>query len=102
MVVNHAKSQVIHARNHHLCNSDLVLCERELIYVPAYKYLRCWIHEFSDNGKIVGALASAAGQSFGRIVNIFKKFGDMGYEMYTMLFDSYVLPVASYVVHCNL
>ena len=98
MVVNHTKSQVIHARNHQrpLCGRDLVLCERELLYVPSYKYLGCWIHKFSNHEKTVSVLTSAAGRSFGRIINIFKKFGDLGYETFTMLFDNYVLPVAGY------
>ena len=71
-------------------------CGQELEYVSDYKYLGCWINEFLSNEKTVEALTSAAGRSFGRIVNIFKSMGDMGYETYHTLYYSYVLPVANY------
>ena len=98
MSVNASKSQVVHVRNHQrpLCDKDLFLCLRELSYVSDYKYLGCWINEFVNNEKTVEALTLAAGRSFGRIVNIFKRMGDMGYETYDTLCHSYVLPVANY------
>ena len=49
-----------------------------------------------SNHRTVEALTSAASRSFGGIVNIFKKMGDMGYETYRTLYNSYVLPVANY------
>ncbi len=64
--------------------------------MPSYKYLGCWIHEFLNFSRTVDALTSAAGRSFGRIVNLFKRMGDMGYETYCTLYDSYILPVANY------
>ena len=98
MAVNASKSQVVHVRNHQrpLCDRDLFLCLRELSYVSNYKYLGCWINEFMNNDKTVESLTLAAGRSFGRIVNIFKKMGDMGYETFDTLCHSYVLPVANY------
>ena len=67
-----------------------------MAYVSEYKYLGCWINEFLSHKRTVDALTSATGRSFGRIVNIFKHMGDMGYETYSTLCDSYVLPVANY------
>ena len=42
------------------------------------------------------ALTAAGSRSFGRIVNIFKHMGDMGYDTYRTLYDTYVLPVVNY------
>ena len=98
MKVNIAKSQVVHVRNHQhpLRDRDLFLDMKEMQYVSDYKYLGCWINEFLNNKKTVYALTAAAGRSYGRIVNIFKHMGDMGYSTYCTLYESYVLPVANY------
>ena len=98
MAVNHEKSQVIHALNHQQprCQKDLVVCDRELQYTSNYKYLGCWINDFANHEKTVEALTAAESQSFGRIVNVFKRMGDMGYETYTTLYENYFLPVADY------
>ncbi len=98
MSVNPLKTQVIHVRNPQRprCDRDLFLCLREVSCVSNYKYLGCWINEFMNNDKTVESLTLAAGRSFGRIVNIFKKMGDMGYQTYDTLCHSYVLPVANY------
>ena len=67
-----------------------------MMYVDDYKYLGCWVNEFLNNKKTVTSLTAAAGRSFGRIINIFKHMGDMGYETYRTLYDTYVLPVVHY------
>ena len=61
-----------------------------------YKYLGCWNNDFGDNTKIVQALTAAASHSYGRIIGIFEKFGDLGYKSFMTLFDAYVLPIANY------
>ena len=61
-----------------------------------YKYLGVWIHEFLNHDRTVKALTAAAGRSYGRIINIFKHMGDMGYGTYRTLYNSYVLLVANY------
>ena len=63
MHVNHGKSQVVHVRNHQcpLCDRDLILDLREILYVPAYKYLWCSIHEFLNFSKTMEALTLAVG-----------------------------------------
>ena len=65
-------------------------------YVEHYKYLGCWLNEHSNNQKTVEALTAAAGRSYGRIVGLFKKLGDMGYNTFVTLLQSYVFPVANY------
>ncbi len=49
-----------------------------------------------NNDKTVEALTLTAARSFGRIVNIFKKMGDIRYQTYDTLCHSYILPVANY------
>ena len=65
-------------------------------YVSDYKYLECWVNELGNYSKTVAALTAAAGRSFGRIMNMFKHMGNMGYGTYWTLCDSYVLLVADY------
>ena len=98
MKVNVAKSQVVHVRNPQrpLCSQKLILNGDPLSFVQNYKYLGCWVNEYLNNAKTVDALTAAAGRSYGRIVNIFKYMGNMGYSTYCMLYESYVLPVANY------
>ena len=80
MKTNISKSEVVHVRNPQrpLCEKDLYLDSKEMKYVREYKYLGWWVDEFLTNARTVKALTSAAGRSFGRIVNIFKHIGDMG------------------------
>ena len=98
MKVNIKKSQVVHHRNPQRprCQTELLLNGEPMMYVEHYKYLGCWIHEHGNNNKTVEALTAGAGRSFGRIVNIFKKLGDLGYNSYCTLLDSYVLPIVNY------
>ena len=65
-------------------------------HVTDYKYLGCWVNKFSNDTKTVGALSAATGQSFGRIIDIFRKMGDLGIKTYLTLYNSYVLPVSNY------
>ena len=98
MKPNIKKSQVVHHRNHQRPRSvvPLSLSGQVMEYVSNYKYLGCWVNEHDNNDKTVDALTSAAGRSFGRIVGLFKKLGNMGYKSYCTLYESYVLSVANY------
>ncbi len=98
MKVNPAKSQAMHIRNHQRprCDESLVLNNHDMEYVTEYKYLGYWLQGFLIHTTTVEALATAAGRSFGWSVNIFKYMGDMGYETYCTLYQSYILPVANY------
>ncbi len=98
MKVNIKKSQTIHHRNpqRRRCQQPLMLSGAEMEYVSDYKYLGCWVNEFSNNNKTVEALTAAAGRSYGRIIDLIKRMGDMGYNSYCTLYHSYVLPVANY------
>ena len=90
MVVNLKKSQVLHVRNKQrpICSTPLTLNDTPLEYVSDYKYLGVWVNEFLNNTKTNNSLTAAANRSFGRIVNLFRKYKDMGYNSYTTLFTS--------------
>ncbi len=86
MKVNLKKSQAVHVRNKQrpLCKNqlilnNLILNNEPMEYVTNYKYLGCCVNEHASNAKTVEALTVAAGRSFGRIVNMFKHMGNMGY-----------------------
>ena len=98
MAINAKKSQVIHVRNVQKpnCTTSLYCCGQELSYVPDYKYLGFIINQYLSPKTTVDTLTSAASRSFGRIVTIFKKMGNMGYKSYLTLFKMYVLPIMNY------
>ena len=98
MKVNIKKSQTVHVRNKQrpLSNKHPILDDRPMEYVFNYKYLGCWVNKFNDNTKTVEALTAIAGRSLGRIVNIFKHMGNIGYGTYCTLYDSHALLVANY------
>ena len=100
MKVNIQKSQVIHIRNHQRPWYDLPLFldGKEMQYVEDYKYQGCWVNEFLNNKKTVKSLTAVAGTSFGRIVNILKHMGDIGYDINLIPYGTYVLPVVNYMV----
>ncbi len=100
MKVKIKKSQVVHHRNPQRKRHPIPLILRgaKMEYVTDYKYLGCWVNEFGSDAKTVDALSAGVGRSFGRIINIFRKLGDMGIKTYSTLYESYVLPVANYAL----
>ena len=97
MKVNIKKSQVVHHRGKRRprCQKLLVLCGSEMEYVTNYKYFGCWVNEHGEDTKMVEALTAATRCSYGRIINIFKKLGDMGPRTHGTLYEIYVLPIAN-------
>ena len=98
MQVNLAKSQTIHHRNPQIprCGEPLMLNGETMEYMENYKYLGCWINEHGNNDKTVESLTAAAGRSYGRMINLFRKLGDMGCNAYCTLYNSYITPIVNY------
>ena len=46
--------------------------------------------------KTVKSLTAADSRSYGRIIEMVRRLGDMGYNSYCTLYDSYVVSVAHY------
>ena len=65
-------------------------------YVANYKYLVCRVNDFGSNEKTVEALTSAASRSYARVIGIFRKIGDMGYNLLMSLYDSHILSMVNY------
>ena len=87
MKANIKKSQVIHYHNQQKprCQTPIQLLGQDIQYVDNNKYPDCWVNEFGNNAKTVEALTSAASRSYGRIVGMFRKLGDMGYNSFISL-----------------
>ena len=100
MKVNVKKSQFMHHRNHQRprCKKPLHLCNAELEYVENYKYLGCWVNEFGRDNKTVDGLTAAAGRSFGRIIDNFRKIGDLGHRSFSSLYEASALPIDNYTI----
>ena len=98
MAINAKKSQIFHVRNvqKSICTTRLYCCGQELKYVSDYKYLGFIVNQHLSPKTSVDTLTSAASRSFGRIVTLFKKLGNMGYKSYLTLFKTYVLPIMNY------
>ena len=62
----------------------------------SYKYLGYHMHEHLKHQKTVEILTSSAKRAFGKIINMFKKLGNMGYKTYTTLYNSNILSIANY------
>ena len=86
MMVNIKKSQVVHHRNPQRprCASPLYLCGSEMEFVSNYKYLGCYVNEFSNDKKTVDALVAAAEWSFSRIVDILLEILDRDHTTHYM------------------
>ena len=98
MSINSKKSQILHVRNHQkpLSTKRLYCCGQALEYVETYKYLGYYMHEHLSHHKTVEILANSAKRAFGRVVNVFKKLGNMGYKTYETLVFSNVFSILNY------
>ncbi len=64
--------------------------------VSDYKYLGILFNEYLDFTKTAELLASAAGRALGGVINKVKCNKDLGYNTFTTLFDSCVMPILLY------
>ena len=90
---NIKKSQVIHHQNPQRTwhSVPLKLLNMDMEYVSDYKYLGCWVNEFSRTEKMVSALTTGASRFYGRIVGLF-----MRYRTFCTLYHSYIESIANY------
>ena len=98
MKINAKKSQIVHIRNPQRPRSTVKLfcSNQELAFVSNYKYLGYIINEHLSHKTTVDALTTSGNRAFGRIVNIFRSMGNMGYKSYTTLYNTYVMPILNY------
>ena len=98
MKVNPNKSKVVHFRPRSVamtCYSFTYGCENIEI-VSRYKYLGLVFDEFLDYNVTASVLADSAGRALGAIYNKFKLNKGFGYDTYTTLYESGVIPIMDY------
>ena len=68
----------------------------EMEYDDNYKYLRRQANGFGNDTKTVEALTAVTGNSYGRIIDIMRRLGDLDHRSFSCLYEQYILPVANY------
>ena len=96
--VNADKTKVMHFRQKNKCRSKRVFKINEacLETVSQYKYLGVLLDEHMDFSKTAELLASSAGRALGSVINKVRLNKDLGFNTYTTLIDSCVMPIILY------
>ena len=68
----------------------------ELELVSKYKYLGFFFNEHMDMREGINVLSKAAGRSLSGIIAKFASFRDAGFQTYTKLYESCVVPIMDY------
>ncbi|KAK6181159.1 hypothetical protein SNE40_009082 [Patella caerulea] len=98
ILINQAKTKVIHFRNPGISKSNAIFtCGNiKLDYCSHYKYLGVWLNEHCDYAFSAKELAKSANRALGVIKTKFIKCGGFSYKVYTHLYDSLVRPIFTY------
>ena len=98
MTVNVAKTNIIHFRKARArkTNFIFVLDEAIIKIIDKYRYLGLIFNEFLNFKITAEVLADAGGRALGAIYNKYKTNKGFGYETYTKLYNSGVIPVLDY------
>ncbi len=98
LCINLDKTKVMHFRKK-TCNKtifDFTINGVPLEVVSEYKYLGILLNEHLDFEKTAELLSSAAGRALGGVINKVKWNKDLGYQTYSKLIDSCVIPILLY------
>lgn len=98
MSVNISKSNIVHFRPESVQRSEYVFyCGQSVIeYANSYLYLGITLSEYLDYGITAKVVAQSAGRALGLLIAKFKSCGGLPYDVYTKLYNAYVVPVISY------
>ena len=98
ITVNVNKSHVIHFRNarQEKTNYRFLLNEQTIGIVDKCKYLGLVLHEYLDFKITSGILADSGGRALGAIYNKYRVNKGFGYDTYTRLYNSGVVPILDY------
>jgi hypothetical protein len=98
MEVNPTKTQIVHFRKPRSVITPIVfkVGDKALETVHQYKYLGVILNEHLDYNVTADILAGAAGRALGAILTKFKLLNNMGYNTYSRLYDSCVVPILDY------
>ena len=67
--------------------------DKEISFESEYKYLGVWINEFCDFSKTEKVLSESSGRALGKLISKFKGVKNMGYNTFTRLYNSCVVPI---------
>ncbi len=98
MRVNMSKSKIVHFRPHN-CNEtefNFNLGGSQLEIVPKYKYLGLIFDYELNFTSTAGVLADSAGRALGAICSKFRSIKGLGYETYTKMYHTGVVPIMDY------
>ena len=98
MVLNVDKTKVLDFRNkRQTCTAQtFVFGNQEIQVTNQYKYFGVILDEFLDYKVSSNILADAAGRALGAIIGKTKQFKYLGFNTYSKLVDSGVVPVMNY------
>ena len=96
--INYTKSAVMHFRNKGKRRSDYAfhIGTKTIEYVSSYKYLGIMLHENLDFNVTVDTLFNSGERALGSMISKIHSFKDVGFETYTKLYYSCVVPVTDY------
>ena len=96
--INYTKSAVIHFRNKGKNRSNYVfqVGNETIEYTTTYKYLGIVLHENFDFTVTADTLFNSGGRAFGSMISKIHNFKDIGFEAYSKLYNSCVVPVTDY------
>ncbi len=98
MKVNVDKTKSVHFRKRRVARTlhSFYLGDAEVEKVDKYKYLGVYLDEHLDYRTTAGTLAGAAGRALGGVISKFKSLRNVGFETFTKLYHSGVVPVMDY------
>ncbi len=96
--INMEKSKIIHFRNKRRRETEFnFYIGRDVVEkVDKYKYLGIYLNEYMDFNETAGCLAGAGGRALGGIISKFRSFKNVGFNTYSSLYHSGVVPVMDY------
>ena len=96
--VNYTKSAVIHFRNKGKRRSEYAfhIGNKTIDYVSSYKHLGVVLSDNMDFNATVETLFNSAERALGSMISKIHCFKDVGFETYTRLYYSCVVPVTDY------
>ena len=98
LIINLSKSNAMHFRNKgkRRCNFDFKVGNETIDYASVYRYLGVHLIEHMDFNLIAETLAKAGGRALGAVISKIQSYKDVGFNTYSNLYDSCVVPVLDY------
>ena len=93
---NKSKIVIFRKKNKQKSNFEFYVGISKLQVVSAYKYLGITLNEFLDYQVCALELAEAGGQALGGIISKFKTFKNIGFNTFTKLYHTGVVPINEY------